>query len=155
MSDIGHRDLASASTESPRNGRSLQTQSAARTATAVVSGSQTLVEPALTSAPVQDEIVGTIMLTGGVLENRRVQWDASVQDNEGMGKKSSKICCIFRKNRAFDESSSEESDSDSDDDPRRPNAYERNPNRKKNVRRPNPHSHSHGDGPCSSHDHQH
>jgi len=40
-------------------------------------------------------------------------------DNEGAGRKKSKICCIYRKPRAFDESSdessasSDESDSDS------------------------------------------
>jgi len=38
-----------------------------------------------------------------------------VVDNEGAGKKSSKICCIYHKPKQFDESSSEESsDSDSD-----------------------------------------
>lgn len=35
-------------------------------------------------------------------------------DNEGMGKKSSKRCCIFHKQRAYDESSTDTSDYDSD-----------------------------------------
>jgi len=38
-----------------------------------------------------------------------------VVDNEGLGRKSSKRCCIFRKQRAFGESSTE-SDSDHDHD---------------------------------------
>jgi len=42
-------------------------------------------------------------------------WRDDVIDNEGAGKKSSKICCIYHKPKKFDESSSEESsDSDSD-----------------------------------------
>jgi protein phosphatase 1 regulatory subunit 11 len=36
-----------------------------------------------------------------------------VQDNEGLGRKSSKRCCIFHKPRAFGESSSDSSDDDS------------------------------------------
>jgi protein phosphatase 1 regulatory subunit 11 len=40
--------------------------------------------------------------------------DESVVDNEGMGRKSSKRCCIFHKQRAFDESSTDTSDYDSD-----------------------------------------
>ncbi|KAI9671800.1 MAG: hypothetical protein M1831_003328 [Alyxoria varia] len=52
--------------------------------------------------------------------NRRVQWAEDVVDNEGMGKKKSKVCCIYHKPRAAGESSSEDesssSDSDSDSD---------------------------------------
>jgi protein phosphatase 1 regulatory subunit 11 len=43
---------------------------------------------------------------------RRVAWDDSVQDNEGLGKRSSKKCCVFHKKRAFDESSDEDCSSD-------------------------------------------
>jgi len=43
-----------------------------------------------------------------------VTWDDTVQDNEGMGRKSSKRCCIFHKQRMFGESSTDSSD-DSDD----------------------------------------
>jgi len=41
-----------------------------------------------------------------------------VVNNEGMGRKSSKRCCIFHKTRAFGESSTESSDDDGggDDD---------------------------------------
>jgi len=37
-----------------------------------------------------------------------------VVDNEGMGRKSSKRCCIFHKQRDFGESSTDSSDYDSD-----------------------------------------
>jgi len=40
--------------------------------------------------------------------------DESVVDNEGLGRKSSKRCCIFHKQRAFGESSTDSSESDSD-----------------------------------------
>lgn len=39
--------------------------------------------------------------------------DEEVIDNEGMGRKSSKRCCIFHKPRAFGESSTDSSDYDS------------------------------------------
>jgi len=43
-----------------------------------------------------------------------VQWQADVVDNEHLNRKKSKRCCIFHKQRPFDESSSEDDD---DDDP--------------------------------------
>ncbi|KAK7205467.1 phosphatase inhibitor-domain-containing protein [Myxozyma melibiosi] len=61
-------------------------------------------------------VIGTLRLRGGHLSNRRVAWSDEVIDNEGMGKKKSKVCCIFHKQRRFDESSSDESSSSSDDD---------------------------------------
>ncbi|EGF97777.1 uncharacterized protein MELLADRAFT_69780 [Melampsora larici-populina 98AG31] len=45
----------------------------------------------------------------------RVQWSENVIDNEGLGRKKSKVCCIYKKPRAFDESS-DESDNSSDSD---------------------------------------
>ena len=41
-----------------------------------------------------------------------VSWDTDVVDNEGMGRKSSKRCCIWHKQRAFGESSTESEDGD-------------------------------------------
>lgn len=49
------------------------------------------------------------------LHRRRVQWTEETHDNEHDGKKSSKSCCIFHKQRAFGESSSESDDDKSDD----------------------------------------
>ncbi|ORY94991.1 phosphatase inhibitor-domain-containing protein [Syncephalastrum racemosum] len=105
-----------------------------------------------------DEDVGILRLRGdmNVRRPRAIRWDDNVVDNEHMGKKKSKICCIYHKPRAVGESSSEEdsdsdssssssSDSDSSSDERKhrhcqhkkkkkrnprevsPNAYERQP----------------------------
>ncbi|KAG1729870.1 phosphatase inhibitor-domain-containing protein [Suillus paluster] len=63
-------------------------------------------------------VVGALRLRGEPRRTRqRVAWDEDVIDNEGCGKKKSKICCIYHKPRRFDESSEEESsESDSDSD---------------------------------------
>ncbi|RAL13602.1 PPP1R11/YPI1 family protein [Aspergillus homomorphus CBS 101889] len=45
--------------------------------------------------------------------SRHIQWSDDVIDNEGMGKKSSKVCCIYHKVRPIGESSSESESSDS------------------------------------------
>lgn len=47
---------------------------------------------------------------------RRIRWAEDVVNNEGMGKKKSKVCCIYHKPRAVGESSDESSDSSSDSD---------------------------------------
>ncbi|OAL39250.1 hypothetical protein AYO20_01568 [Fonsecaea nubica] len=50
---------------------------------------------------------------------RQITWAEDVVDNEGLGRKSSKVCCIYHKPREFGESSSEDdssSDSSSDSD---------------------------------------
>ncbi|KAI0635536.1 phosphatase inhibitor-domain-containing protein [Trametes polyzona] len=62
-----------------------------------------------------ESAVGTLRLRGAPRNRPRVVWREDVVDNEGAGKKKSKICCIYHKPRQFDESSSDESsDSDSD-----------------------------------------
>ncbi|KAI5302371.1 tRNA methyltransferase, has a role in tRNA modification [Ascosphaera pollenicola] len=78
-----------------------------------------------------------------------VQWADDVVDNEGMGKKKSKVCCIYEKPRAVDESSSESdssssgSDSDSGDEqggenkPSRSHRHDHDEN--------DPCNHNHGD----------
>ncbi|RSL79448.1 hypothetical protein CEP51_007352 [Fusarium floridanum] len=53
---------------------------------------------------------------------RSVQWAEDVVDNEGLGRKSSKVCCIYHKPKPVDESSDESSSdsssgSDSDSEP--------------------------------------
>merc|ERR1711970_376940 len=57
----------------------------------------------------------------------RVSFTQDTVDNEGMGKKSSKVCCIYKKPKAFGESSSESDSSDDDVSP-----YERKPKIMKN-----------------------
>ncbi|KNC97380.1 type 1 protein phosphatase-activating protein YPI1 [Spizellomyces punctatus DAOM BR117] len=103
------------------------------TATAPLStGSRTITvqeEQLLQQPSTQIPNAGTLLLRGGNLSERRVQWDENVVNNEGMGRKSSKVCCIYRKPHSIDESSDSESSSgsESDDDPSKPNAYEREP----------------------------
>ncbi|KAK1924332.1 phosphatase inhibitor-domain-containing protein [Papiliotrema laurentii] len=55
------------------------------------------------------EAVGVLRLRGGPARRQRVMWSEGTIDNEGMGKKKSKICCIYHRPKAFDESSSESS----------------------------------------------
>ncbi|GBE88061.1 Type 1 phosphatases regulator YPI1 [Sparassis crispa] len=72
-----------------------------------------------TSVPnaASSETVGALRLRGAPRNRQQVVWREDVVDNEGAGRKSSKICCIYHKPRKFDESSDEESsDSDSDSD---------------------------------------
>jgi len=49
-------------------------------------------------------------------QGRHIQWAEDVVDNEGMGKKSSKVCCIYHKPRKAGESSSEDESSSSSSD---------------------------------------
>ncbi|KAF9553744.1 hypothetical protein CPC08DRAFT_217146 [Agrocybe pediades] len=87
-------------------------------------GSRTMTRDPTKEHPVSDEneeqgpgrqVVGTLHIRGACRANNRprVAWNGDVIDNEGCGKKKSKICCIYHKPRRFDESS-DESDSDSD-----------------------------------------
>ncbi|KAH7915593.1 phosphatase inhibitor-domain-containing protein [Hygrophoropsis aurantiaca] len=68
------------------------------------------------AGPSDPSVVGSLRLHGAPHRARqRVAWGEDVIDNEGRGKKKSKICCIYHKPKRFDESSSEDSsDSDSD-----------------------------------------
>lgn len=73
-------------------------------------------------------------------EARRIQWAEDVVDNEGMGKKKSKVCCIYHAPKGIDESSDESSsDSDSDSDSADDGAAR--PSRR---RRGHDHDHDHG-----------
>lgn len=82
-------------------------QNTTRTAD-VPAGSRTLTEP-------QAEPQAPILRLRGAQRNRgpRVQWAEGVVDNEGMGKKKSKVCCIYHRPKGVDESSDESSSSDS------------------------------------------
>ncbi|KAJ5489577.1 Type 1 phosphatases regulator ypi1 [Penicillium diatomitis] len=123
-------------------------------------------------------LTGTLRLRGeespststngaGPSQSRRIRWSEDVVDNEGMGKKSSKVCCIFHKARPVGESSSEESsssssDSDSDSDYDSRNDMARRANQRRRGRSPcedddHDHDHEHGhehnhshDGPCNA-----
>ncbi|KAF2863967.1 hypothetical protein K470DRAFT_209277 [Piedraia hortae CBS 480.64] len=84
-----------------------------RTSTPVASsGSQTIVQAGPSTAP-----TATLRLRANAEpdDTPHVRWDDSVVDNEGMGKKSSKVCCIYHKPHEPGDSESETSSSDSDD----------------------------------------
>ncbi|KAF8176146.1 phosphatase inhibitor-domain-containing protein [Mycena galopus ATCC 62051] len=91
-------------------------------------------------------LVGALHLRGGVRRTRRrVAWTEDVVDNEGCGRKSSKICCIYHKPKNFDESSSEDSDSsDEDSDSSLDDGRARM--RPRSGSNHNHHSHPHSDG---------
>ncbi|KAI9226432.1 MAG: phosphatase inhibitor-domain-containing protein [Piptocephalis tieghemiana] len=74
-------------------------------------------------------------------EERHVQWEDDVVDNEFAGRKKSKVCCIFRKQREFGESSSEEdTSSDEEDEDESPHECEHHEGGERTLhRRPTPH----------------
>ncbi|KAF3924267.1 hypothetical protein ABW21_db0205451 [Orbilia brochopaga] len=75
-------------------------------------------------------------------QRRRVTWTEEVVDNEGLGKKKTKICCIYRKPRQFGESSSEDSSSSSSSEgDQSPDAESEHDAERDHP----PHRHNHGD----------
>ncbi|KAH9029200.1 phosphatase inhibitor-domain-containing protein [Lactarius hengduanensis] len=79
--------------------------------------------PAQTDLAAGPAPTGSLHLRGGPHNRRHVAWGEDVVDNEGLGRKKSKICCIYHKPRRFDESSDEGSsgaESESDDGNARP-----------------------------------
>ncbi|XP_069490929.1 E3 ubiquitin-protein ligase PPP1R11 [Ambystoma mexicanum] len=46
--------------------------------------------------------------------DKKVEWSSDTVDNEHLGRRSSKCCCIYEKPRAFGESSTESEDEDDD-----------------------------------------
>ncbi|WRT66496.1 uncharacterized protein IL334_003455 [Kwoniella shivajii] len=77
---------------------------------------QTETEAGPSTTPDEQPPAGVLKLRGGPLKKQRVVWSDETVDNEGMGKKKSKICCIYHKPKAFDESSDESSCSSSEDE---------------------------------------
>ena len=69
-----------------------------------------------------------------IAQEPRVTFDDSVVDNEHLGKKKSKICCIYRKPYDPNESSSDESSSGEEEDENKGNSYEVQPKYKKKHR---------------------
>lgn len=97
--------------------------------------------------------------------SRHVRWRTDTVDNEFLGRKSSKICCIYHKPKGYDESSSEsESDSSASsfDDASEPangdgeatGAQNRNGETSRHRRRKSRRAHhcEHGDGHHHEHD---
>jgi protein phosphatase 1 regulatory subunit 11 len=111
-------------------------------------GSQTILQTnAGPSAP-----SGTLRLRAEPQERRGIRWAEDVVDNEGMGKKSSKVCCIYHKPHepgdSDSDSSSSSSDSDSDDEPDLSRARKAGGGGRKG-RDGHGHDHDHGDGDCN------
>ncbi|CDJ56264.1 hypothetical protein, conserved [Eimeria maxima] len=82
---------------------------------------------------------------------KQVAWKEGTLDNEDLGRKSSKICCIYHKPRAFGESSSSSSsDSEGEDRSSRTGQHgsARKPRRCKHQRRPNPAGGEGGESRC-------
>ncbi|KAF2127279.1 hypothetical protein P153DRAFT_368591 [Dothidotthia symphoricarpi CBS 119687] len=94
---------------------------------------------------------GVLRLRAEPSEQRHIQWAEDVIDNEGMGKKSSKVCCIYHKPRAADESSDDDSsddsssDSDADSEPDNSMARPSGGRDGQRGRRPLEHHHDHDD----------
>jgi len=104
--------------------------------------------PTITEVIEEEEVVppiniaGTLHLHGRNINNQNVHWTEDTIDNEGLGRKKSKICCIYTRQRNWDDSSSssDSSCSSSDDDDDKPNAYEIQPKYKPRSQ----HSHNGG-----------
>lgn len=117
-----------------------------RTATPT-SGSQTITQ----SGPSSQQPSATLHLRASAEpeedSSSHVRWAEDVVDNEGMGKKSSKVCCIYHKPHepgdSDDESSSSEEDSDSEPDLSR---AQRAGGGKGKGRRGHDHDRDHGEG---------
>lgn len=118
-----------------------------QTSPAPVRGSQTITQNVAPEVPILPS--GTLRLRGHHTNARRVAWTDNTIDNEKLGRKSSKICCIYHKPKNYDESSSGESSSSSDSDDtgdEHDSAAHRNIKRKKKSN-----DHHEHDGPCEKH----
>ncbi|XP_075581409.1 E3 ubiquitin-protein ligase PPP1R11 [Pelecanus crispus] len=51
--------------------------------------------------------------------DKKVEWSSDTVDNEHLGRRSSKCCCIYEKPRAFGESSTESEEEEEEEAPRR------------------------------------
>ncbi|KAF6737837.1 Protein phosphatase 1 regulatory subunit 11 [Oryzias melastigma] len=78
--------------------------------------SETITETVQTSTPTQQQQQEGRSLTIKLRKRKtekKVEWSSDTVDNEHLGRRSSKCCCIYEKPRQFGESSSE---SEGDDD---------------------------------------
>ncbi|PSS20449.1 hypothetical protein M430DRAFT_27494 [Amorphotheca resinae ATCC 22711] len=73
---------------------------------------------------------------------RRIQWAEDVVDNEGLGRKKSKVCCIYHAPKGIDESSDESSSDDDDSDSGDDGAAR--PTRREGSGHGHEHGHGHG-----------
>jgi len=97
-----YHDNADSLTEVTHNNESILPSTSiqrmvSQTETLIITEAQTPIEPQA--------------LTLTLRQRSSVTWDENTIDNEGLGRKSSKRCCIFHKQRAFGESSSDSDES--------------------------------------------
>jgi len=95
-------------------------------------GSRTITITARETAP--ERVVITARLPEVEIEQprRRVMFTEDTVDNEGLGRKSTKVCCIYHKPKLFGESSSESDSSDDEISPleRKPKQMKKNKKKK-------------------------
>nr|XP_040575841.1 E3 ubiquitin-protein ligase PPP1R11-like [Lepeophtheirus salmonis] len=80
--------------------------------------SETVTNTAENSVTKEENSVGDhlkLRLRSQRKRDKKVNWEQGTVDNEGMGKKKSKCCCIYKKPRTFGESSSEEDEDECQD----------------------------------------
>lgn len=120
-----------------------------------VSQGQTTTTATTTTQAHRTSTLPTLRLRGGPIHSRRVTWSEEVVDNEELGRKKSKVCCIFKRNREFgessDESSSDSSDSSEDSDIGDDKRKGRDENDKRAYDMDHDHDHAHN----HSHHHGH
>ncbi|CDJ69291.1 hypothetical protein, conserved [Eimeria necatrix] len=80
---------------------------------------------------------------------KQVAWVEGTLDNEDLGRKSSKVCCIYHKPVPFGESSSSSSSSSSSEDEIDSNGNVRRVKKKKRAKRSRREEHVCGDKHCS------
>ena len=78
-----------------------------------MAGSQTAT---ITTLPPPLTVVEAEVLNLYLTPAPTVTWEETVINNEGLGRKSSKRCCIFKKKKAWDESDTESEDEGDGDD---------------------------------------
>jgi len=74
-------------------------------------GSRTVTEEAVNSPPT----LKLRLKKGDSKTQKKVVWSSETVDNEHLGRKKSKCCCVYVKKKAFGQSDSEESDDDCTD----------------------------------------
>lgn len=99
----------------PWAGASSNTSHSPTAATSMSAGGTVSATATLTTTETSNNSQAEEVLRLTLRGRNNVTWDESVVDNEGMGRKSSKRCCIFHKQRPFGESSTDSSDEEEGD----------------------------------------
>ena len=79
------------------------------------SNSTAIIRAMASTTAVTEESVPQQVLVLKLKKAPTITWTEDTVDNENLGRKNSKRCCIFHKVKKFDESDSDETDSGDDD----------------------------------------